>query len=123
MTKTKLTFAFLVIAAGLAGASQAQAGAGSYQLGSSAFESRCEANGGDLFDLDGGLGCDLGGLEIGCAFAGAQTYCEWDGAQNARGVSRVLGVAMAESLSEQSSGKKKKLNWWNPDIIDKIKLP
>jgi hypothetical protein len=118
---TKLTFAVIALVAGLAGVSQAQAGAGSYMLGSSTFEDRCEANGGDVFDIDGGLGCDLGGLEIGCAFAGAQTYCEWDGAQNARGVGRVLGVAQAQSLSEQVQGKKK--FWWNPDLIDKIKLP
>lgn len=104
MTKTKLTFAFLVIAAGLAGASQAQAGAGAYQLGSSAFESRCEANGGDFYPAGS---CDLGNLQIECDFVGAATWCEWDGAQNARGVSRVLGLAEAESLSEQSAGKGK----------------
>lgn len=105
MTKTKLTFAFLVIAAGLAGVSQAQAGAGAYQLGSSAFENRCEANGGDFYAAGT---CDLGSLVIECEFAGAQTWCEWDGAQNARGVSRVLGVAMAESLADGSTGGKKK---------------
>ena len=105
MTKTKLTFAFLVVAAGLVGMSQAQAGAGAYQLGSSAFESRCEANGGDFSPAGS---CDLGSLQIECDFVGATTWCEWDGAQNARGVSRVLGLAMAESLSEGSAGAGKK---------------
>lgn len=105
MTKTKLTLALVAIVAGLAGASQAQAGAGSYLLGSSQFIDRCQANGGNLY---GDLGCDLGHVQIDCTFAGAQTFCEWEGAQNIRGVSRVLGIAMAESLSEQASGKKKK---------------
>lgn len=104
MTKTKLTFALIAIVAGLAGVSQAQAGSGAYMLGSSQFADRCEANGGDLY---GNLGCDLGHVQIECEFAGAQTYCEWDGAQNARGVSRVLGVAMAESLAGPGIGKKK----------------
>lgn len=120
MTKTTLTIALFAIVAGLAGVSQAQAGAGSYQLGSSTFEARCEANGGDLFAAGNGTGCDLGTVQIGCAFTGATTYCEWNGSQNQRAVSRVLGVATAESLSETVQGKKKL--WWNKDIIDKIKL-
>jgi hypothetical protein len=121
MTKTKLAFALLTVVAGLVGVSQAQAGAGAYQLGSSAFENRCEAHGGDLMATSSGYGCELGALLIDCAFVGAQTYCEWNGAQNQREVSRVLGAAVAESLSEPSQGKKKLK--FNPQIIDKIKLP
>jgi hypothetical protein len=115
MTKTKLTFALIVVAAGLAGVSQAQAGAGAYQLGSSAFESRCEANGGDFYPTGS---CDLGSMQIECDFVGAETFCEWDGAQNARGVSRVLGVAVAESLSEQSTGGKKKKGGMKDQMLD-----
>lgn len=115
MTKTKLSLAFLVIAAGLAGASQAQAGAGAFQLGGSAFESRCETNGGDFYPAGS---CDLGSLLIECEFVGAETWCEWDGAQNARGVSRVLGAAMAESLSEQSTGGKKKKGGMKDQMLD-----
>ena len=114
MTKTKLTFAFLVIAAGLAGVSSAQAGAGAYQLSNGAFADRCEAYGGDFYAAGT---CDLGALQIECDFVGAQTWCEWDGAQNARGVSRVLGLAMAESLSEGSTGGgKKKPGFKLPDL-------
>lgn len=113
MTKTKLTFALVAIVAGLAGVSQAQAGAGAYQLGSGAFADRCEANGGAFYPAGS---CDLGNVQIDCEFVGAQTWCEWDGPQNARGVSRVLGVAMAQSLSEQSSGGKKKVGIKLPDL-------
>ena len=105
MTKTKLTFALIAIVAGLAGVSQAQAGAGAYQIGSGAFADRCVDNGGDFFPAGS---CDLGNVQIECDFVGAQTFCEWEGPQNARGVSRVLGVAMAESITDGSTGGKKK---------------
>jgi hypothetical protein len=107
MINTKLTFALAIVVAGLAGASQAQAGAGNYQIGSSQFADRCLDNGGDVY---GDLSCDLGEVQIDCTFSGVKTYCEWDGAQNKRAVVRVLGMATAESLSEAGggqSGKKK----------------
>ena len=116
MNNTKLTLALLAIVAGLAGASSAQAGQGSFQLGNSMFADRCLDNGGDLFDIKSGAGCDLGDVAVGCSFIGAQTWCEWDGAQNDRDVRRVLGAAVAETLAEQGpSGKKKKL-LWNPNL-------
>jgi hypothetical protein len=121
MTKTKLALALLTLVAGTIGMSQAMAGAGSYQLGHSMFEDRCAANGGYIVDIVGGSGCELDDVKIGCSFAGATTYCEWDGAQNLRPVSRVLGVAVAESLSEQVAGAKKKLIW-NPDLIKNFKF-
>jgi hypothetical protein len=102
---TKLAFVVVALVASVVGVSQAQAGAGSYMLGGAQFADRCEASGGNVY---GDLGCDLGHVQIDCIFEGAQTYCEWEGAQNVRGVSRVLGVAMAESLSEPVQGKKKK---------------
>lgn len=105
MTKTKLTFALIAIVAGLAGVSQAQAGAGAYQIGSGAFADRCVDNGGDFFPAGS---CDLGNVQIECDFVGAQTFCEWEGPQNARGVSRVLGVAMADSLAGTTAGGGKK---------------
>ncbi|MFY8032254.1 MAG: hypothetical protein ACOVO5_10515 [Devosia sp.] len=122
MTKTKLALALLALVAGTAGVSQAMAGAGSYQLGSSMFEDRCTANGGYVVDIVGGSGCELDGLQIGCSFSGATTYCEWDGAQNLRPVSRVLGAAVAESLSEPVAGGQKKKLIWNPDIIKNFKF-
>lgn len=121
MTKTKLAFALLTLVVGTAGVTQAMAGAGEFQLGSSAFEDRCVANGGYVVDIVGGAGCELDDVQIGCAFSGATTYCEWDGAQNLRPVRRVLGAAVAVSLSEQVAGGKKKLIW-NPDLIKNFKF-
>ena len=124
MTKTKLTLALLAMVAGLAGAASVQAGAGAYQLGSGTFADRCLDNGGDLLATEDGKGCDLGFTLIDCKFIGVETNCEWDGAQNQRDVSRVLGVAVAESLSSPGgkSGGKKKV-FWNPDIIDILVNP
>jgi hypothetical protein len=107
MQITKFALALTVTLAGLAGASQAQAAAGTFQIGHSAFEDRCEAYGGELFDAGTGIGCDIGTVQIGCAFIGATTYCEWNGAQNQRDVRRILGAELAQSLSTPVDGKKK----------------
>jgi hypothetical protein len=105
MINSKFAFAALALVAGLAGVSQAQAGAGNYQIGSSQFADRCIDNGGDLY---GNLGCDLGDVQIDCTFSGVETYCEWDGAQNKRAVVRVLGMATPESIAEPGGAAKKK---------------
>jgi hypothetical protein len=120
MTNTKITLALLALVAGFAGASTVQAGEGAYNLGSSAFADRCLDNGGNMLLTETGKGCDLGFTLIDCKFLGADTTCEWDGAQNQRDVSRVLGAAVAESISSEggkSGGGGKKKILWNPDLI------
>lgn len=123
MTNTKITLAVLALVAGFAGAASVQAGEGAYNLGSSAFADRCLNNGGDMLLTETGKGCDLGFTLIDCKFVGAETNCEWDGPQNQRQVSRVLGAAVAESISSEggaSGGKGKKKFNWSPDIIDAL---
>ena len=120
MQITKFALALTVTLAGLAGASQAQAAAGNFQIGHSAFQDRCEDNGGELFDAGTGIGCDMGTVQIGCAFIGATTYCEWNGTQNQREVRRILGAELAQSLSTPVDGKKKaglKLQQFNNIIV------
>lgn len=122
MTNTKITLALLVLVSGFAGAASVQAGEGAYSIGSSAFADRCLDNGGSVFFGDDGRSCDLGFTLIDCTFVGAETNCEWDGPQNQREVSRVLGAAVAESISSEGgksgAGKKKGGGGWQ--VIDEF---
>ena len=101
---TKITLALISLVVGLAGVSQAHAGAGSVLLGQSSFEDRCYTNGGTL-DIDGAaLGCDLGGLLVSCDFADAYASCEWNGAQGHRGVTRLIGSITPDSIVDGADG-------------------
>ena len=123
MTKTKLTFALLTLVTGLVGISQVQAGQGSFMLGHTAFENRCDANGG-TFSPDGAeFACELDGIKIACLFDGADSFCDWTGAQNQRDVSRVLGAARAESLSDDHDGPGKKKLKLQPVEVKAILAP
>lgn len=124
MTKTKLTFALLTLVSGLAGISQVQAGQGSFLLGHSAFETRCDANGGTFSPDGAALSCELDSVKISCLFDGADTFCGWTGPQNQRDVSRVLGAQRAESLSDDHDGPgKKKLKLLVQQVNPVVQFP
>jgi hypothetical protein len=101
---TKITLALISLVVGLAGVSQAHAGAGSVLLGQSTFEDRCEFNGGALDGADGSVACDFGDLLVSCDFAEAYAHCDWNGAQGHRGVTRLIGALTADSIVDGADG-------------------
>jgi hypothetical protein len=103
MTKISLALISLLVV-GMAGVSQAQAGAGSVLLGQSTFESRCERNGGSLDGVNGAVACDFGDLLVSCDFAVAYAHCDWNGAQGHRAVTRLIGALTADSIVDGVDG-------------------
>jgi hypothetical protein len=101
---TKTAFAVLALVSGLAGFTPAQAGQGIVMLGGSSFADRCTENGGELFGIERGYGCDLGTTLVECTFAGAHAACEWNGVQNQIKVVRLIGMLDAQSISSQGFG-------------------
>ena len=103
MTKISLALISLLVV-GMAGVSQAEAGAGSVLLGQSTFESRCERNGGALDGANGAVACDFGDLLVSCDFADAYAHCDWNGAQGHRAVTRLIGALTADSIVDGVDG-------------------